>query len=169
MVIYIYLGYLVQYDRTSTLGDSEGGDCRWPVDYGSGVPLDEDDARLPYVQVAEDLRAQIAAGTWRPGDRLPAGRDLAEQYGVALMTVQKAISSLRDDGLLVAQQGRGTFVASGNPATRSSSPEFTEITRQIGDLRDLVEQTAQRLDERLTALEKAAGVKPAPRSRPRRG
>lgn len=140
-------------------------------DYGSGVPVSADDPRPPYVQVAEDLRAQIAAGTLAPGDKLPPARELAVQYEVAMMTAQRALTSLRDDGLLVAQQGKGTFVATGDPAGRAaSSPEYTEISRQIGDLRDLVEQTAQRLDARLTALEEAAGVTPTkPRSRPRRG
>lgn len=123
-----------------------------------------DDARLPSVQIAEDLRAQIAAGTLQPGNRLPAGRELAEQYGVALMTVQRATTMLKGDGLLVAQQGRGTFVTSGDPTRRKSLAEPAAISHQIGDFQDLVDRTAQRLEARPISLEDG-DVKPTPRSR----
>jgi GntR family transcriptional regulator len=138
------------------------------VGYGREVPVSADDPRPPYVQVADDLREAIAAGRLTPGQRLPSGRELSAQYGVALMTVQKALSFLRDDGVLIAHRGRGTFVATDADARPAPSPEYTEISRQLGELRELLEQSAANLDTRLTALEKAAGVKPGRRSRPRR-
>ena len=45
-----------------------------------------------------------------PGDRLPSGKDLAANYGVARMTIQQALRLLRDEGLIVSRQGSGVFV-----------------------------------------------------------
>ncbi len=64
-----------------------------------------------YLQIAEDLRARIQLEDWGPGYMLPSRSDLAREYGVALMTIQKAIQPLLDEGLLVASHRRGTFVA----------------------------------------------------------
>jgi DNA-binding transcriptional regulator YhcF (GntR family) len=74
------------------------------------TPLDPDDPRPPYVQVASALRAAILTKTLEPGDQLPSGSQLATRYGVARMTVQQAIRVLRDEGLVVSCQGSGVFV-----------------------------------------------------------
>lgn len=70
-------------------------------------------AALAYVwaQIADDIRADIRAGTLRPGERLPAEVDLADMYGVARMTVRRAIADLSDKGEVVVLRGRGTYVA----------------------------------------------------------
>lgn len=74
------------------------------------MELDPDDPRPPYQQVANALRAAILTRTYQPGDKLPSGPDLAEQFGVARMTVQTAIRLLRDEGLVVSRQGSGVYV-----------------------------------------------------------
>ncbi|MFI5976986.1 GntR family transcriptional regulator [Streptomyces sp. NPDC051452] len=65
---------------------------------------------LKYEQIAGDLRARIANGEFSPGELLPSGRDLAEQWQVSRATVVKAYDILRGDGLVVAQQGSGFTV-----------------------------------------------------------
>ncbi|MGI9612805.1 MAG: GntR family transcriptional regulator [Acidimicrobiales bacterium] len=72
--------------------------------------LDPDDPRPPYRQVANHLRAAILTGEFEPGDQLPTGGQLAEMYGVARMTIQKAIQILREEDLIVSRQGSGVFV-----------------------------------------------------------
>ncbi|MFC7612386.1 GntR family transcriptional regulator [Actinokineospora soli] len=52
----------------------------------------------------------MATRKLEPGDRLPSFTELAERFGVATMTAQKAVGVLRDEGLVVTRQGRGTFV-----------------------------------------------------------
>jgi DNA-binding transcriptional regulator YhcF (GntR family) len=74
------------------------------------MTLDPDDPRPPYVQVAAALRAAILTRTFRPGEKLPSGPQLAQRYGVARMTVQGALRLLRDEGLIVSRQGSGVFV-----------------------------------------------------------
>ncbi|MFD9317161.1 GntR family transcriptional regulator [Streptomyces sp. NPDC060053] len=73
---------------------------------------------LKYEQIAEDLRARMANGEFGPGDLLPSGRDLAEQWIVSRATAVKAYDVLRNDGLVVARQGAGFTVAE-TPIARS--------------------------------------------------
>lgn len=66
--------------------------------------------RTLVVQVSEDLRSEIAKGTFRPGDRLPSEARLTQQYGVSRTVVREAIAALRSDGLVAVRQGAGVFV-----------------------------------------------------------
>ena len=66
-----------------------------------------------YIQVANDIAAKIEVGEIT--HKLPAERALAEEYGVAYQTVRHAMKILRERGLIITRQGRGTFVA---PAAR---------------------------------------------------
>ncbi len=63
-----------------------------------------------YSQLAGILRQSMAAGLLRPGDQLPSEAQLVERYGVSPMTVRRAINILADQGVVVGEQGRGTFV-----------------------------------------------------------
>ncbi|QLE73252.1 winged helix-turn-helix transcriptional regulator [Streptomyces rectiverticillatus] len=73
-------------------------------------PVDPTRVAYVYMQVADHVAAQIEVGALRPGARLAGERDLAEQYGVAIGTVRRAIQELRDRGLLVTLPAKGTFV-----------------------------------------------------------
>ncbi|WP_327374968.1 winged helix-turn-helix domain-containing protein [Streptomyces sp. NBC_01216] len=74
------------------------------------MELSPDDPRPAYLQIAAALREQILDGRLEPGSRLPSGRELAKEFGTALMTAQNALRVLRDEGLVSPQQGRGVFV-----------------------------------------------------------
>ncbi|WP_101256696.1 GntR family transcriptional regulator [Streptomyces barkulensis] len=71
--------------------------------------------QLVYVALADHIAARIAAGELRPGVRLPAERALADEYGVAYMTVRRATAVLRERGLIVTVHGKGTFVVEQKP------------------------------------------------------
>jgi len=75
-----------------------------PFDPGAGEPA------YVYVRMADHLAARIAAGDLPPGARLPGERDLAAEYGVALGTARRAITDLRERGLVVTLPAKGTFV-----------------------------------------------------------
>jgi DNA-binding GntR family transcriptional regulator len=64
----------------------------------------------PYLQVADAVSSEIAAGVYAPGDRLPSLNDLASRYGVAVGTVKSALGVLRDKSVVVTRHGSGTFV-----------------------------------------------------------
>jgi DNA-binding GntR family transcriptional regulator len=72
---------------------------------------------LKYEEIAESLRSRIAAGEFGPGETLPSGRDLAEQWSVSRATVIKAMDVLRSDGVVEARQGTG-FVVTETPIAR---------------------------------------------------
>ncbi|WP_236789081.1 GntR family transcriptional regulator [Amycolatopsis sp. GM8] len=63
-----------------------------------------------YVQVADHIAGRIDSGELRPGARLPTERDLAVDYGVAVVTVRRAIAELRQRGLVHTVPVKGTFV-----------------------------------------------------------
>jgi GntR family transcriptional regulator len=61
-----------------------------------------------YMQVADDVERRINDGEITV--KLPGERELAEQYAVAYTTIRRAMEVLRDRGVIVTRQGRGTFV-----------------------------------------------------------
>lgn len=56
------------------------------------------------------LESMILEGTLKPGERLPAERVLAEQFGVSRPSLREAIQKLAAKGMLVSRQGGGTYV-----------------------------------------------------------
>jgi DNA-binding transcriptional regulator YhcF (GntR family) len=72
--------------------------------------LDPDDRRSPYLQVSSHLRAAILTGIYGPGERLPSRSQLAELYGVANMTISRAIDILKEEKLVFSRQGSGVYV-----------------------------------------------------------
>ena len=64
-----------------------------------------------YYQLVQYIRELIRAGQIARETKLPAERDIAEQAGVSRMTVRQALAFLEREGVLVARQGIGTFVA----------------------------------------------------------
>lgn len=79
-------------------------------------------------QIAERLKADIGAGVWQQGERLPAESALAERFGVNRHTLRRAVAELASQGLLSTRQGRGTIVESA-PITYpiGSRTRFSEI------------------------------------------
>lgn len=72
--------------------------------------IDHARAEHLWAQVAADLRGEINAGRLAPGVKLPNELELASQYGVARLTVRRAIADLVDGGYLLVLRGRGTYV-----------------------------------------------------------
>ncbi|MDR3710349.1 MAG: GntR family transcriptional regulator [Capsulimonadaceae bacterium] len=68
-------------------------------------------AGTSFRQIEQDMRAKIRYGKWTPGALLPSRRDLAKEYGVTCVTVQRAIASLLSDGTVRAHPRKGTFVS----------------------------------------------------------
>jgi DNA-binding transcriptional regulator YhcF (GntR family) len=79
---------------------------------GFDLAIDRD-AEVPIgVQLAWALRTRIRDGRFKPSQRLPGLRDLAEAIGVNVNTVRAVYQRLEHEGLIDSQQGSGTFVAS---------------------------------------------------------
>jgi len=61
--------------------------------------------------IAATLRNEIAAGSYRPGDKLPSEADLAHRFGVNRHTVRRALADLAGARLVQARRGAGVYVA----------------------------------------------------------
>lgn len=72
-------------------------------------------------RISADLRARLGSGELRTGDRLPTEHELVRLHGVSRTVVREAIAGLRADGLVVARQGSGVFVAERPPETPTLS------------------------------------------------
>ena len=75
-----------------------------------------DDTRAPFQRVVDAVRADIATGRLKPGDRLPSVRKLADRYGVAQMTVQNALRSLTGQGVVGTVPSAYSYVTEQAPS-----------------------------------------------------
>ena len=64
-----------------------------------------------YQEIVEHVQAQILSGELKPGDRIPAERELAAHFRVSRAAVREAIKALTEKGLVNVHVGRGTFVS----------------------------------------------------------
>lgn len=65
-----------------------------------------------YEQIVGQIADSIELGELKPGDQLPAERELALQFAVSRTAVREAVKALHEKGLVDAHPGRGTFVTS---------------------------------------------------------
>jgi GntR family transcriptional regulator, transcriptional repressor for pyruvate dehydrogenase complex len=75
-------------------------------------------------QVVAHVRTLIERGALRPGDRLPAERDLATQIGVSRPTVRAGLHALAAMGVVRSRHGSGTYIPEGPPALGSEPLSF---------------------------------------------
>jgi GntR family transcriptional regulator len=90
-----------------------------------------------YAQVADIFRQRIARGVWTKGLRLPANEELAAEFGVSRVTIRQAVDLLTRDGVIEAQQGRGTFVTGTLKQDR-----WLRVETTLSDLSEHYEQTS---------------------------
>ena len=92
-----------------------------------------------YVQIMNRVREAIAAGELKPGDKIASVRDLAADFEVNPNTMQRALTELERDGLLLSERTQGRYVASDAKA--------------IGELRkDIARQAADSFRREMAAL-----------------
>ncbi len=84
------------------------------------------------------LEAMILEGTLKAGERLPAERVLAEQFGVSRPSLREAIQKLAAKGLLSSRQGGGTYVCE-NLCSTFSDPLMHLLENNVDAQRDLLE------------------------------
>ncbi|MGW4050997.1 TetR/AcrR family transcriptional regulator C-terminal domain-containing protein [Streptomyces sp. NPDC004779] len=84
----------------------------------------------PYLRIVGEFRRRITAGELAPGDRLPSTRRIAEEWGVALATATKALTTLRLEGLVEALPRIGTVVAGPTGRERQQDRERPRAQRE---------------------------------------
>jgi GntR family transcriptional regulator len=91
-----------------------------------------EDRQPPSRAIAEDLRTKIESGSLAPGAKIPSERDLATQYGTARNTAREAIRILSDAGLVITDQGRGSFVRPVVSLIRLGNDRYSSKYRDSG-------------------------------------
>ena len=67
--------------------------------------------QVPYLAIAEALRARLDAGEWLPGEQIPSTAELATEYGTSRTTAARAVRVLADEGRVTVVRNWGAFVA----------------------------------------------------------
>ncbi len=123
-----------------------------------------------YEQIVQQIEESVLNGSLKPGDQLPAERELAQRLGVSRTAVREAVKALREKGLVEAYSGRGTFITDGTShAARQSFDLMVKIGQQEGsthlaELRLILEPgiaalAAERAEEEhLAAMREAVAV-----------
>ena len=104
---------------------------RCVMEFKTNIPI--------YLQVIEDIKQKIIAGTLPLGSKLPSSRELAIEYQINPNTAARIYSEMESMGLSYTRRGIGTFV--------------TEDDRVIDDLKkERIEEIIQSFDEQLTGM-----------------
>jgi len=107
-------------------------------------------------EIVTNLKQHIAGGKLKAGDRLPAERDLADQFEVSRSSVREALHTLEMTGLIESRQGGGTFVREASIDT-IKEPLSSLLVTQPGAITDILDARrmiepplAQRASQRAT-------------------
>lgn len=131
-----------------------------------------------YEQIVEQIEQSVQRGDLKPGDQLPAERELAEQFGVSRTAVREAVKALREKGLVEAYPGKGTFITSGssNPMRQSIDRMMrsaqVDATSSLVEVREILEPEIAALaavratEENLNSLRKSVAVMDAAKRDP---
>ncbi|MGG5463109.1 GntR family transcriptional regulator [Clostridium sp. B9] len=93
------------------------------IDKNSPIPV--------YYQLKEMIKEKISKGIWQVGQCIASERELTETYGVSRMTVRQALGELVQEGLLVREKGKGTFVC--EPKVKQEDMmSFSDIIKRTG-------------------------------------
>ena len=102
--------------------------------------------------VEDALRAQIDAGFYAPGDKLPTEPALIDKFGVSRTVVREALAALRADGLVEPRQGSGVFVI----GPRQVDPGLQLFTSETDKISDIIEELELRIGIEVEAAGLAA-------------
>ena len=102
--------------------------------------------------LAQELRARIRAGEWRPGERIPSEPELARQETVSRSSMRAAITMLEEEGYVSRRHGSGTYVTH-----RPALPN--ELGRNFGVSRMIASEGLEP-----GTVEESSGTEPAPRA-----
>lgn len=115
--------------------------------------LSQSDGRPMYLQIIEQVKLRVSVGDWPQGYKLPSIRELAVATRVSVITVKRAYQELESEGVIVTQQGKGSFVASiNNLGSRLKEEEMEEHLQHAIDIARSQGLGPDELIERLKSL-----------------
>jgi len=124
---------------------------RVQLNFKSGKPV--------YLQIVDQVRAAVAAGSIRAGEPLPSIRPLAEELRVNRNTVAKAYTELENQGVIETAAGKGCFVRNtGTPLKKKAclillAEEVDQAVVQAHHLQVTRAEFLKLVEERLDSFE----------------
>src|SRR5580658_6599760 len=112
--------------------------------------ISQADKRPMYLQIMEQIKERIVVGDWKEGQPIPSIRQLAVDLEVSVITVKRAYLELEREGVIVTQQGKGSYVASSpGLGMRLQEQELEKHLEQAIRLADLLGIRPKDLEARL--------------------
>lgn len=87
-----------------------------------------------YQQIMEQITHRVAVGDWPPNTALPSIRELAVEIKISVITVKRAYLELEREGVIVTQQGKGSFVRESLDLKGLQREELLQHLEQAGKL-----------------------------------
>ena len=99
--------------------------------FRNGIPI--------YTQIIDEMTMRIASGAYKPGDKVPAVRELAMDAGVNPNTMQRALAELERRGLVYSERTSGRFITNEESVLKDLREDlakryFDELTEKLGKI-----------------------------------
>ena len=99
--------------------------------FRNGIPI--------YTQIIDEMTMRIASGAYKPGDKVPAVRELAMDAGVNPNTMQRALAELERRGLVYSERTSGRFITNEESVLKDLREDlakryFDELAKKLGKI-----------------------------------
>ena len=99
--------------------------------FRNGIPI--------YTQIIDEMTMRIASGAYKPGDKVPAVRELAMDAGVNPNTMQRALAELERRGLVYSERTSGRFITNEESVLKDLRTDlarhyFDELTEKLSKI-----------------------------------
>lgn len=88
--------------------------------------------------VTDTMRSRIINGHYRPGERLPSGKELRQEFDVSASTAVYAMRALAEEGYVETRQGAGNFVVATLTTNKHGQVGFSQGETKEGRQREVV-------------------------------
>ena len=122
--------------------------------------LSQSDGRPMYVQIMEHVKQRIAVGDWPPASKLPSIRELAVALHISVITVKRAYLELERSGVIVTQQGKGSWISDSQDLTAVQYQELDNHLERSARLSKILGIRADELTARLARYTNHPGDRP---------
>jgi DNA-binding GntR family transcriptional regulator len=109
--------------------------------------------RVLYRQVADDIRAQIAAGALGIDDPIPSTSELMKLYGISNTAARNAVGLLRREGLVAGTAGKRVYVIATPEQAEAERVSVEDLTQEVGGLKAEVHRLAEQHPEVTTRID----------------
>ena len=107
-----------------------------------------------YLQIIEGIKQRVSAGDWPPGHEIPSIRALAAELRISVITVKRAYYELEREGVIVTNQGKGSFISDRIPDLQSEvqKEELVRHLQEVLEISLLLGWSQQELHEALDSV-----------------